>query len=65
MKKRCSVFALILLLSLSLCTPALAATDYGVIYDETDELGSNTLTMQGQASPNRSFTLAGGIVSGR
>ena len=58
MKKRCSVFALILLLSLSLCTPALAATDYGVIYDETDELGSNTLTMQGQETlPQLSETL--------
>lgn len=48
MKKTCSIFALILLLALSLCTPALAATEYGVIYDETDELGSNTLTMQGE-----------------
>lgn len=48
MKKKCSVFALILLLALSLCTPALAATEYGVIYDETDELGSDTLAMQGE-----------------
>ena len=48
MKKKCSIFALILLLALSLCTPALAATEYGVIYDETDQLGSDTLTMQGE-----------------
>lgn len=47
MKKTCSIFALILLLVLSLCTPALAATEYGVIYDETDQLGSDTLNMQG------------------
>ena len=40
MKKTCSIFALILLLAMSLCTPALAASEYGVIYDETDELGS-------------------------
>lgn len=48
MKKTCSIFALILLLAMSLCTPALAASEYGVIYDETDELGSATLTMQGE-----------------
>lgn len=48
MKKTCSIFVLILLLALSLCTPALAATEYGVIYDETDELGSAVLTMQGE-----------------
>lgn len=48
MKKKCSVFALILLLTLPFCKPALAATEYGVIYDETNELGSNTLTMQGE-----------------
>ena len=48
MKKTCSIFALILLLAMSLCTPALAASEYGVIYDETDELGSDTLTMQGE-----------------
>ena len=35
MKKTCSIFALILLLAMSLCTPALAASEYGVIYDET------------------------------
>ena len=58
MKKTCSIFALILLLALSLCTPALAATEYGVIYDETDELGSAVLTMQGeQTLPELSETL--------
>lgn len=58
MKKTCSVFALILLLAMSLCTPALAASEYGVIYDETDELGSATLTMQGeQTLPELSETL--------
>ena len=58
MKKTCSIFVLILLLALSLCTPALAATEYGVIYDETDELGSATLTMQGeQTLPELSETL--------
>ena len=48
MKKTCSVFVVLLLLALSLCTPALAFTEYGVIYDETEELGSATLTMQGE-----------------
>ena len=58
MKKTCSIFALILLLAMSLCTPALAASEYGVIYDETDELGSATLTMQGeQTLPELSETL--------
>ena len=58
MKRRCSVFVLLLLLALSFCTPALAATEYGVIYDETDALGSQTLTMQGeQTLPQLSQTL--------
>ena len=48
MKKKGFVFALILLLSLSLCMPVLAAAEYGVIYDETEELGSAALTMQGE-----------------
>ena len=48
MKKKVSVFALILLLALFFCTPVLASTEYGVIYDETDELGSDTLAMQGE-----------------
>ena len=48
MKKRISVFALILLLAMALCVPAQAIRDYGVIYDETEMLGSDTLTMQGE-----------------
>ena len=48
MKKTSWVFALILLLSLSLCPPAAAVTEYGVIYDETESLGSQTLGMQGE-----------------
>ena len=58
MKKKGTVFALLLLLALSLCTPALATRDYGVIYDETEMLGSPTLTMQGeQTLPQLSGTL--------
>lgn len=58
MKKICSVFMLILLLTLTLCAPALALTDYGVIYDETEELGSDTLTLQGtETLPELSETL--------
>lgn len=48
MKKHCFLWILTLLLAVSLCTPALAATDYGMIYDETDELGSPSLTYQGE-----------------
>lgn len=58
MKKKGTVFALLLLLALSLCTPALATRDYGVIYDETEMLGSPTLGMQGeQTLPQLSETL--------
>lgn len=38
MKKKFFIFTLILLLVLSLCMPVMAATEYGVIYDQTDEL---------------------------
>lgn len=48
MKKKGSVFAWILLLLLSFCTPAMAATEFGVIYDETDELASQPLQLQGE-----------------
>ena len=48
MRKKCPVFALIFLLTLLFYTPASAATEYGVIYDETDALGSQTLKMQGE-----------------
>ncbi len=47
MKKKLSGLVLALLLALSLCVPAMAA-DYGVIYDETESLGSQTLTYQGE-----------------
>ena len=58
MKKTSWVFALILLLALSLCTPAQAFTEYGVIYDETESLGSQTLGLQGeQTLPQLSETL--------
>lgn len=48
MKKKYFIFTLLLLLALFFCIPAMAATEYGVIYDETDELGSDTLNMQGK-----------------
>ena len=48
MRKKYPVFALILLLTLLFYTPASAATEYGVIYDETDMLGSQMLKMQGE-----------------
>ena len=58
MRKKCPVFALIFLLALLFYTPASAATEYGVIYDETDALGSQTLKMQGeQTLPQLTETL--------
>ena len=58
MRKKYPVFALILLLTLLFYTPASAATEYGVIYDETDMLGSQTLKMQGeQTLPQLTETL--------
>jgi len=48
MKKNISILALVLVLALSLCVPAMAASEYGVIYDETESLGSQTLTYQGE-----------------
>ena len=48
MKKAHTALALAFLLALSLCTPAMAAMEYGVIYDETESLGSQELTMQGE-----------------
>ena len=48
MKKICSVLSLTLLLALPLCVSAMAATEYGVIYDETDALGSPALTYLGE-----------------
>ena len=58
MKKAYTALALAFLLALSLCTPAMAAMEYGVIYDETESLGSQELTMQGeQALPQLSQAL--------
>ena len=37
-----------LLLTLTLCAPTLAWTEYGAIYDETDALGSDELSDLGQ-----------------
>ncbi len=48
MKKKISVLALVLVLVLSLCVPVMAASEYGVVYDETESLGSQTLTYQGE-----------------
>ena len=48
MKKVYAALTLLILLALSLCTPAMAAMEYSVIYDETESLGSQGLTMQGE-----------------
>ena len=48
MKKAYTALAMAFLLALSLCNPAMAAMEYGVIYDETESLGSQELTMQGE-----------------
>lgn len=49
MKKKLFRLAAALLLSLSLlCVTAFAASEYGVIYDETGSLGSDTLTLLGE-----------------
>lgn len=48
MKKRYSILALAIILALSLCIPVSASQTHGVIYDETESLGSQLLTMQGE-----------------
>ncbi len=48
MKKKILTLALTLLLALSLCAPVMAVSEYGVIYDETEALGSQSLTYQGE-----------------
>ena len=48
MKKKFSVLALALLLVLALGTPVMAANQYGVIYDETEELNSPGLAYLGE-----------------
>ena len=51
MKKKLFRLAAALLLSLSLlCVTAFAASEYGVIYDETGSLGSDTLTLLGEST---------------
>ena len=47
MKKRMTALLTTLLLALALCVPAMAAVEYGAIYDETEELGAVELTYQG------------------
>ena len=44
MKKRMTALLTTLLLALALCVPALAAIEYGVFYDETEQLGSVELS---------------------
>ena len=48
MKRRISSFLTALLLTLSLCVPAMAETDYGLIYDETELLYSEDLAALGE-----------------
>lgn len=48
MKRRISAFLTALLLALSLCVPAMAETDYGLIYDETELLYSEDLATLGE-----------------
>lgn len=58
MKKRILLLVMVLLFTLSLGTSALATRDYGVIYDETEMLGSDKLAQQGeQTLPQLSETL--------
>ena len=58
MKKRILLLVMVLLFTLSLGTSALATWDYGVIYDETEMLGSETLAIQGEETlPQLSETL--------
>ena len=48
MKKIFSAFTLAVMLALFLCSPVSAIQPRGVIYDETNSLGSPTLTYQGE-----------------
>ena len=48
MKRRMTALLTALLLALTLCVPALAVTEYGAYYDETDQLGSVELPYQGE-----------------
>ena len=44
MKRKVTALLTALLLTLTLCAPTLAWTEYGAIYDETDALGSDELS---------------------
>ena len=44
MKRKVTALLTALLLTLTLCVPTLAWTEYGAIYDETDALGSDELS---------------------
>ena len=48
MKRKMTVLLTALILVLALGFPAMAAMEYGAIYDETEELGSVELTYQGE-----------------
>ena len=48
MKRKVTAMLTALLLTLTLCVPTLAWTEYGAIYDETDALGSDELSDLGQ-----------------
>ena len=48
MKRKVTALLTALLLTLTLCVPTLAWTEYGAIYDETDALDSDELSDLGQ-----------------
>lgn len=56
MKKKISILVLVLVLVLSLRVPATAASEYGMIYVETEALSSQTLTYQGGENAPRGNT---------
>ena len=52
MKRKVTALLTALLLTLTLCVPTLAWTEYGAIYDETDALGSDELSNWRQPDAN-------------
>ena len=48
-QKRYSILALVVALAVFLCLPA-GGQSYGLIYDETESLGSQSLTLQGETN---------------
>ncbi len=50
MKKRIAALLTTLLLALSLCVPAMAETDYGFVYDETEMLCTEDLAKLGETT---------------